>query len=63
MNLFKLAQRSLVFYWRTNLGVLLSVVVSTSVLTGALFVGDSVRHSLLMMVDARLGNTEKIFQS
>ncbi len=58
MSLFKLAKRSLVFYWRTNLGVLLTVCVSTSVLTGALFVGDSVRHSLLMMVDARLGGTE-----
>ena len=58
MSLFKLAKRSLVFYWRTNLGVLLAVCVSTSVLTGALFVGDSVRHSLLMMVDARLGRTE-----
>jgi len=58
MSLFKLAQRSLCFYWRTNLGVLLTVCVSTSVLTGALLVGDSVRHSLLMMVDARLGKTE-----
>jgi putative ABC transport system permease protein len=58
MSLFKLAKRSLVFYWRTNLGVLLTVCVSTSVLTGALFVGDSVRHSLLMMVNARLGGTE-----
>ena len=58
MSLFKLAKRSLVFYWRTNLGVLLAVCVSTSILTGALFVGDSVRHSLLMMVNARLGGTE-----
>ncbi len=58
MNLFKLARRSLTFYWRTNIGVLLSVVVSTSVLTGALIVGDSVRQSLMMMVDARLGQTQ-----
>ncbi len=58
MSLFRLAKRSLCFYWRTNLGVLLSVMVSTSVLTGALIVGDSVRHSLLMMVDARLGATQ-----
>ena len=58
MNLFKLARRSLTFYWRTNIGVLLSVVVSTSVLTGALIVGDSVRQSLMMMVNARLGETQ-----
>jgi len=58
MTLWKLAKRSLRFYWRTNLGVLLSVAVSTAVLTGALIVGDSVRHSLMMMVEARLGATQ-----
>ena len=53
-----IAKKSLLFYWRTNLGVLLAVMVSTSVLTGALVVGDSVRHSLMMMVKARLGTTQ-----
>ncbi|MHC4324697.1 MAG: ABC transporter permease [Planctomycetota bacterium] len=57
MSLWRLAKQSLGFYWRTNLGVLLTVVVSTAVLTGALVVGDSVRHSLRMMVRARLGGT------
>jgi len=57
MSLWRLVKRSLCFYWRTNLGVLLAVLVSTAVLTGALVVGDSVRHSLMMMVEARLGNT------
>jgi putative ABC transport system permease protein len=52
------SKRSLLFYWRTNLGVLLAVVVAASVLTGALAVGDSVRHSLKMMVTARLGTTQ-----
>jgi len=55
MSLWRLAKRSLGFYWRTNLGVLLAVVASTAILTGALVVGDSVRHSLRMMVQARLG--------
>ena len=41
-----------------KLFVLLAVMVSTAVLTGALVVGDSVRHSLMMMVKARLGATE-----
>lgn len=58
MSLFKLAKRSLVFYWRTNLGVFLAVVVSTAVLTGALVVGDSVRYSLKMITEARLGTTQ-----
>jgi putative ABC transport system permease protein len=58
MSLWRLAKQSLGFYWRTNLGVLLTVVVSTAILTGALAVGDSVRHSLRMMVKARLGKTQ-----
>ncbi|MFH1718356.1 MAG: ABC transporter permease [Planctomycetota bacterium] len=58
MSFWTLARRSVVFYWRTNLGVLLAVAVSTAVLTGALVVGDSVRHSLMMMVSARLGTTQ-----
>ena len=58
MKLWRLAHRSLAFYWRTNLGVLLTVVVSTAILTGALVVGDSVRHSLGRMVTARLGQTQ-----
>ena len=55
MSLWRLAKQSLGFYWRTNLGVLLTVVVSTAILTGALVVGDSVRYSLRMMVRSRLG--------
>jgi len=58
MSLWGLVKRSLRFYWRTNLGVLLAVMVSTAVLTGALVVGDSVRHSLMMMAEARLGATQ-----
>ncbi len=58
MTLWCLVKRSLGFFWRTNVGVLLAVVVSTAVLTGALVVGDSVRHSLMLMVNARLGGTQ-----
>ncbi|NIP22364.1 MAG: FtsX-like permease family protein [Phycisphaerae bacterium] len=57
MNLLGLVKKGLVFYWRTNLGVLLAVMTSTAILTGALVVGDSVRHSLRMMMKARLGKT------
>ena len=58
MSLWNLAKRSLIFYWRTNLGVLLAVMVSAMVLTGALVIGDSVRYSLKSMVKARLGETQ-----
>jgi len=58
MSLWNLANRSLSFYWRTNLGVLLAVMVSAIVLTGALVIGDSVRYSLQSMVKARLGETQ-----
>jgi len=57
MSLLGLVKRSLVFYWRTNLGVLLAVMTSTAILTGALVVGDSVRYSLRTMMTARLGKT------
>jgi putative ABC transport system permease protein len=58
MSLWRLVKKSLGFYWRTNLGVLLAVLVSTAVLVGALAVGDSVRYSLKMMVKNRLGATQ-----
>jgi len=58
MSLWRLIKRSLGFYWRTNLGVVLAVMVGTAVLAGALAVGDSVRYSLRAMVTARLGATQ-----
>ncbi len=58
MSLWRLVIRSLGFYWKTNLGVFLAAIVSTAILTGALVIGDSVRHSLRSMVTARLGRTE-----
>jgi ABC-type lipoprotein release transport system permease subunit len=38
--------RNLLYHWRGNLAVLLGVAVGAAVLTGALFVGDSLRGSL-----------------
>ena len=58
MSLFGLAKKSIYYYWRTNLGVLLAVMVSTAVLVGALIVGDSVRYSLKSLVFVRLGSTQ-----
>jgi ABC-type lipoprotein release transport system permease subunit len=47
--------RSLAHYWRINLAVMLGGAVATSVLTGALMVGDSVRGSLRDLTLDRLG--------
>ncbi len=58
MTIFKLAVKSLCFYWRSNLAVLAAVIVSVAVLAGALAVGDSVENSLKVMADARLGGAE-----
>ncbi len=55
MSFRRLVTRSLTFYWRTNLAVLLAVAVAAGVLTGALAVGDSVRYTLAMTLEARLG--------
>ena len=58
MSLWLLVIRSLRFYWRTNVAVLLAVVVATGVLTGALAVGDCVQYTLRRTVEVRLGRTE-----
>lgn len=58
MNIFTLAKQSLTFYWRKNVGLFLTAVVSAAILTGALLVGDSVRYSLRRIVELRLGNTQ-----
>jgi ABC-type antimicrobial peptide transport system permease subunit len=58
MSLWRLITRSLLFFWRTNLGVFLAAAVATMILAGALLVGDSVRYSLRRLVGARLGKAE-----
>ena len=63
MNLSTITLRSAVFYWRTNLAVLLGVAAAVSVLAGALVVGDSVRGSLRDIALGRLGRTDQVLSS
>ena len=49
--------KSILFYRRTHLCVVLGVAVSTAILVGALVIGDSVRYSLRQLVFDRLGQT------
>lgn len=55
MSLFKLIFRSISYYRKQHLAVLLGTVISTAILTGALIIGDSVKYSLSNLVEKRLG--------
>ncbi len=51
-------RRSLIYYWRVHLGLLLGTAVATTALTGALLVGDSMRGSLRDLALDRLGHID-----
>ncbi len=55
MTWARLLLRNLFYHWRGNLAVVLGVVVGTTVLTGALLVGDSLRGSLRELTREKLG--------
>lgn len=57
MRKSRLIWRSLVYYFPRHVLVALGVALSTAILTGALFIGDSMRHSLEQITLSRLGNT------
>ncbi|HVF23012.1 MAG TPA: ABC transporter permease, partial [Pyrinomonadaceae bacterium] len=63
MRATRLIKRSLVYYWQTNLVVVLGVAIAVAVLTGALLIGESVRGSLRDLVSQRLGRTDEIIAS
>src|SRR5262249_4011666 len=55
--------RSLAYYWRSNLAVVLGVATAVAVLGGAVLVGDSVRGSLRDLFEQRLGKTDEVISS
>ena len=63
MNRWKLLLRSLRYYGKTHVWVVLGTMISTSILVGALIIGDSVKFSLQQIVFARLGKTELALSS
>src|SRR5690349_7576417 len=63
MRATRLIQRSLAYYWQTNLVVVLGVAIAVAVLTGALLIGESVRGSLRDLVAQRLGRTDDFVAS
>ena len=63
MRTTRLIQRSLSYYWQTNIVVVLGVAIAVAVLTGALLIGESVRGSLRDLVSQRLGRTDDFVAS
>ena len=63
MRTTRLIQRSLAYYWQTNVVVVLGVAIAVAVLTGALLIGASVRGSLRDLVSQRLGRTDDFVAS
>jgi len=60
MQITTLVKRSLIYFSRTNLAVVLGVAAAVAVLGGALLVGDSVRGSLRQLAVERLGRTDLV---
>ena len=60
MNSVRLIFRSLVYYRRTNAGVVAGAAVATAVLTGALVLGDSVRRTLMEQALDRIGSIDAV---
>ena len=63
MRLSTLLSRNLIYFWRSNLAVVLGVATAVAVLAGALLVGDSVRGSLRDLFLQRLGKTDEVLAS
>jgi putative ABC transport system permease protein len=60
MRLSTLLSRNLIYFWRSNVAVVLGVATAVAVLAGALLVGDSVRGSLRDLFVQRLGKTDEV---
>lgn len=63
MSLTTLLRNNLVYFWRSNIAVVLGVGTAVAVLAGALLVGDSVRGSLRDLFVQRLGKTDEVIAS
>jgi len=58
MKRTSLVFRTLIYFWQTNLAVMLGVAIGTAVIAGALVIGDSVRYSLRQMTLDRLAQVD-----
>src|SRR5450759_2170594 len=60
MSLSKLILKSVWFYRKLNLTIILGIALSTTILVGALIIGDSVKYSLQQITVQRLGKTSQV---
>lgn len=60
---WSLVLKSLVYYRRANLALLLSAALTCMVTTGALLLGDSIKHSLNSISRNRIGQIEWVLNS
>ena len=60
MSFTKLILKSIWFYRKLNLTIVLGIALSTAILVGALIIGDSVKYSLQQITVQRLGNTSYV---
>lgn len=63
MTFWRFISRSLQFFSRSNLAVILGTMIGTAILTGSLIIGDSVQFSLTKIVFNRLGKTKYVLYS
>lgn len=63
MHPIRLIYRSLTYFWKPQLAVIVGVAICSMVITGTLIVGDSIRSSLEVTTQLRLGHTEYLFSS
>ena len=55
MSVWKIIGRNLLFFRKHNFGIIFSAALCSVVLTGALTVGDSVRSTLRVLAEKRIG--------
>lgn len=58
MNTRRLVARSLRYYWRTGIAVVVGLAIACAVIVGSLVIGDSVRGSIRDTALARLGRID-----
>jgi putative ABC transport system permease protein len=63
MLIIRFITRSIWYFRKQHLALFAGTVIATAALTGALMLGDSVRYSLVSLVDLRLGKTGYVITS
>ncbi len=59
-NLLTFLLKSIRYHGRLYVGLFLSVIVTSTIITGALLVGDSLRHTLRSLSQERLGSVQLV---